>query len=135
MCDLLTTVAQVGFGKSDKPADRSLYTYERHVTWLQQLLFTHLKLENLTFIGQDWGGLLGLRLVAENPHAYRRFVVANTGLPTGYQALSDAFFRWRDFSQRVDVLPVGRCDPMLTPARAVCAVVCRNLNVSPWTQT
>jgi haloalkane dehalogenase len=56
---------------------------------------------------QDWGGLIGLRLVAEHSHRFRRVVVANTGLPIGYHAMPDAFVKWREFSQRVEELPVG----------------------------
>ncbi len=56
---------------------------------------------------QDWGGLVGLRLVAEHSDRFRRVVVANTGLPIGYHAMPDAFVKWREFSQRVEELPVG----------------------------
>src|SRR5437867_508586 len=72
-----------GFGRSDKPTPRSEYTYQRHVDWMREALFDHLDLRNLTFVGQDWGGLIGLRLVAENPERYARVVAANTFLPTG----------------------------------------------------
>jgi len=97
----------VGFGRSDKPAKRSDYTYAGHVEWLRQALFDRLGLRDLTLVCQDWGGLLGLRLVAEHPDRFRRVVAANTGLPTGDQKLDEAFMNWQRFSQSVPELPVG----------------------------
>ncbi len=72
----------VGFGRSDKAVERSDYTYARHVEWMRQALLDGLGLTDATLVGQDWGGLIGLRLVAENPDRFARIVVANTGLPT-----------------------------------------------------
>lgn len=97
----------VGFGKSDKPSERAVYSYARHVGWLTEALFAMLGLTNLTLVCQDWGGLLGLRLVAEQPERFARVVAANTGLPTGYHLPSEAFFRWRHFSQTVPEMPIG----------------------------
>jgi haloalkane dehalogenase len=98
----------VGFGRSDKPASRDDYTYARHVEWMRAALFDQLQLSDVTLVGQDWGGLIGLRLVAENPDRFRRVVAANTGLPTGDTDMGDAFMAWRKFSQEVPALPVGR---------------------------
>jgi haloalkane dehalogenase len=98
----------VGFGRSDKPTKRTDHTYARHVEWLRAALFDELALSGVTLVGQDWGGLLGLRLVAEHPDRFRRVVVANTGLPTGDQAMTDAFLAWQRFSQEVPELAVGR---------------------------
>lgn len=98
----------VGFGRSDKPASRTDYTYDRHVAWLGQLLFERLDLQNITLLCQDWGGLLGLRLVGEHPERFARVVAANTFLPTGERPLSDAFYLWRDYSQQVEDFAVGR---------------------------
>ena len=98
----------VGFGRSDKPADRRDYTYARHVEWMRSALFDGLDLDGLTLFGQDWGGLLGLRLVAENPDRFRRVVAANTGLPTGDTGMGEAFLAWQRFSQETPELPVGR---------------------------
>ncbi len=98
----------VGFGRSDKPADRSDYTYARHVEWLRVALFDVLALTDITVVGQDWGGLIGLRLVAEHDQRVRRVVAANTGLPTGDMDMGEAFLAWQRFSQEVPELPVGR---------------------------
>lgn len=98
----------VGFGRSDKPADRGDYTYARHVEWMRCALFDVLGLSGLTLVGQDWGGLIGLRLVAEHPDRFRRVVAANTGLPTGDTDMGEAFLAWQRFSQETPELPVGR---------------------------
>ncbi|MGH8980295.1 MAG: haloalkane dehalogenase [Acidimicrobiales bacterium] len=98
----------VGFGRSDKPASRHDHTYARHVEWMRAALFGELGLSNLTLVCQDWGGLIGLRLVAEHPDRFARVVVANTGLPTGDEPMSEAFFNWQRFSQEVPELPIGR---------------------------
>jgi haloalkane dehalogenase len=98
----------VGFGRSDKPAQRSDYTYQRHVDWLRSALFDELDLRGITLVCQDWGGLLGLRLVAEHPDRFSRVVAANTFLPTGDREPGEAFLAWQKFSQEVPELPVGR---------------------------
>jgi haloalkane dehalogenase len=98
----------VGFGRSDKPGARGDYTYARHVEWMRAALFGELELSELTLVGQDWGGLVGLRLVAEHPDRFRRVVAANTGLPTGDLDMGEAFLAWQKFSQEVPSLPVGR---------------------------
>jgi haloalkane dehalogenase len=97
----------IGFGRSDKPADRGDYTYQRHVDWVRSLLMDHLDLRGMTLVGQDWGGLIGLRLVAEHPDRFARVVAANTFLPTGDRDPGEAFANWRRFSQEVDEFPVG----------------------------
>ena len=98
----------VGFGRSDKPSERTDYTYARHVEWMRSALFDGIGLSGLTLVGQDWGSLIGLRLLAENPDRFNRAVAANTGLPTGDNPMGDAFEAWRRFSQEVPELPVGR---------------------------
>ena len=96
----------VGFGRSDKPADQSDYTYERHVRWMSDWLAAT-RLSGITLFCQDWGGLIGLRLVAAFPEKFARVVVANTGLPTG-EGFSEGFQRWLEFSQSAPVLPIGQ---------------------------
>ena len=73
----------VGFGRSDKPSEMTDYSYARHVAWMSELMFDRLDLQHATFFGQDWGGLVGLRLVAAAPERFDRVVIGNTGLPTG----------------------------------------------------
>lgn len=97
----------VGFGRSDKPASRHDHTYARHVEWWREALFDRLDLRDVTVFAQDWGGLIGLRLVAEHPDRFSRVVIANTGLNTGDRAPTDAFYAWREFSQTVPEFPVG----------------------------
>jgi haloalkane dehalogenase len=103
----VVAVDLVGFGRSDKPADRSDYTYLRHMDWTTSML-RGLDLSGLTLVGQDWGGLIGLRLAAENPDRFDRIVAANTFLPTGDIPLGEAFFKWQRFSQEVDEFDTGR---------------------------
>lgn len=97
----------VGFGRSDKPAAQGDYTYVRHVTWMRELVFDVLDLRHITFFGQDWGGLIGLRLVAADPARYDRLVLGNTGLPTGDGKLTDAFRTWQRFSRESPAFPIG----------------------------
>jgi haloalkane dehalogenase len=96
----------IGFGRSDKPADQADYTYERHVGWIRSFIET-VDLKNITLVCQDWGGLIGLRLVAEMGDRFARVVAANTFLPTGDQRPPEAFFAWQSFSQAVPEFPAG----------------------------
>lgn len=95
----------VGFGRSDKPTPRTEYTYKRHVEWMKAFL-NATGLPDITMFGQDWGGLIGLRLVAEHPDRFARVVASNTGLPTG-DGMSNAFKRWREASQTMPEMPIG----------------------------
>jgi haloalkane dehalogenase len=96
----------VGFGRSDKPSERSDYSYRKHVQWMTDWMAA-LQLHDVTLLGQDWGGLIGLRLVAENPQRFARFSLSNTGLPTGDHSVSEAFHRWRTFSQEDPDFDIG----------------------------
>ncbi len=96
----------IGFGRSDKPADRNDYTFQRHLDWMQAVIGC-LAIDNITLVCQDWGGLIGLRLLAANPRRFARVVAANTGLPTGDQKMPEAFLAWRKFSQEVPEFPIG----------------------------
>jgi haloalkane dehalogenase len=96
----------VGFGRSDKPGARTDYTYQRHVDWMTAWLEA-LDLQGVTLVGQDWGGLIGLRLLAERPGRFARGVAANTFLPTGDRHPGDAFLAWQKFSQETPKFKVG----------------------------
>jgi haloalkane dehalogenase len=98
----------VGFGRSDKPSRIADHSYARHVEWLRELTFDVLDLHGLTLVGQDWGGLLGLRLVAEHPARFAGVVAANTGLPTGDQPMTEIWWTFRRAVQRAPVLDIGR---------------------------
>jgi len=98
----------VGFGRSDKPEQEADHTYAGHVEWTRALLFDVLGLDAVTLFCQDWGGLIGLRLVAEHPQRFTRVCAANTGLPDGSRRLPDAWWRFYDFVRSTPVLPVGR---------------------------
>lgn len=95
-----------GFGRSDKPVNRSDYSYQFHVDSLTTLL-TELNLSKITLFCQDWGGLIGLRVAAENPDRFSRIVAANTFLPTGDRPAGEAFLRWREYSQTVPEFHAG----------------------------
>ena len=110
----------VGFGRSDKPARRTDYTYARHVAWMLAWL-RDLEVRRATLFCQDWGGLIGLRLVAAEPDRFERVVASNTFLPTGDEHVGRAFRLWRLASQWLPVFPTGRivasgCARPLDPA-------------------
>jgi len=94
----------IGFGRSDKPASMEVHTYQFHVDAMTALV-TALDLRDATFFGQDWGSLIGLRVVAENEERFARVVVANGGLPVGAAAGPDAlpegsaFVAWKRRNQ------------------------------------
>ena len=95
----------IGFGRSDKPAARTDYTYERHVAWMSDWL-TSVDLKGVILFCQDWGGLIGLRLVAAFPERFAAVAVGNTGLPTG-SGMTEGFKAWLEFSQNTPVMPIG----------------------------
>ncbi|WP_237572539.1 haloalkane dehalogenase [Mycolicibacterium lacusdiani] len=96
----------VGFGRSDKPTRREDYTYAAHVDWTWSAIET-IGLTDVTLVCQDWGGLIGLRLVGEHPERFARVVAANTMLPTGDHHPGEAFLAWQRFSQETPEFPVG----------------------------
>src|ERR1043165_1277482 len=106
----------VGFGRSDKPAEVGDHSFARHVEWIRGLAFDHLDLRGLTIVGQDWGGLIGLRLVAENPGRFARVVAANTGLPTGDVPMPDVWHRFREVVRTAPTLDVARLGAAGCPA-------------------
>ena len=96
----------IGFGKSDKLGSQSDYTYENHVRWMSSFI-NHLDLNNITFFGQDWGGLIGLRIVAQDPSKFSGMLLANTMLPIGKGA-SEGFEAWKKYSQTVEDFNSGK---------------------------
>ncbi len=111
----------VGFGRSDKPTRREDHSYARHVEWMRAVAFDELDLHNVTLVGQDWGGLIGLRLAAEHPERFARLVVANTGLPNGDQPMAEIWWRFREAIQttqnlRVSVFVQGACRQQMSEA-------------------
>lgn len=98
----------IGFGRSDKPVGQGEYSYQRHVGWLRELVVDTLELEEIVLFCQDWGGLLGLRLVAEHPDRFAGVVASNTMLPTGDHDPGEAFRAWRDFARSSEDFPVGQ---------------------------
>ncbi|MGR6916009.1 haloalkane dehalogenase [[Actinomadura] parvosata] len=98
----------IGFGRSDKPADLADHTYARHVEWTRALLLDALGLTGMTVVGQDWGGLIGLRVAAEHPERVARIVAANTGLPTGDIPMPEVWHRFRDAVLKAPVLDIAR---------------------------
>ncbi len=105
---------QVGCGRSDKPTQQSDYTYARHIQWMSQLVFDHLDLSSITMFCQDWGGLIGLRLLTAQPDRFDRVAVSNTGLPDGRGTPPDAFLQWQQFSQTTPDFAVGVIIQMAT---------------------
>lgn len=96
----------IGFGKSDKFDQQSAYTYAHHLQWLTTLI-TSLNLSNINLICQDWGGLLGLRIVAQQPDIFSSVIAANTMLPTGEHAPPKAFLDWQNYSQTTENFNIG----------------------------
>ncbi len=105
----------IGFGKSDKPTERSAYTYKAHLNWLGTFI-QQLDLNNITLFCQDWGGLLGLKILTEMPERFARVVTANTFLPTGDTPANDAFNQWKEFSQHSPKFNIGKVIDMATVA-------------------
>lgn len=97
----------IGFGKSDILPSQQDYTYQKHVDWMTAFI-KKLDLQNITLFCQDWGGLIGLRLAAENPERFSRIVAANTALPIGNIKMPEAFMNWREFSQNSPKFDIGR---------------------------
>jgi haloalkane dehalogenase len=98
----------VGFGRSDKPTDPADHSYARHVEWVRSLVFDVLDLRGLTLVGQDWGGLIGLRLAAEHPDRFARIVAANTGLPTGDADMPEVWWHFRRAVESAEHLDISR---------------------------
>jgi haloalkane dehalogenase len=97
----------IGFGRSDKPSEREAYSYLKHVEWIKAWIRS-LDLQEICLVAQDWGGLIGMRILAEMPERFSRYSLSNTGLPTGDQMLPEAFHEWRTFSQEDTEFDTGQ---------------------------
>ena len=95
----------IGFGKSDKPTSKSEFTYQGHIAWMREW-FEAMGLNNVVLVCQDWGSLIGLRLVAAMPERFAAVVLSNGGLPAG-QEPPPAFAKWRAFAKLSPIFPIG----------------------------
>jgi len=100
-------VDMVGFGRSDKPAAIADHSYARHVAWTTEVV-AQVECRDVVLLGQDWGGLIGLRLVAAEPERYAGVVASNTGLPTGDHDMPAVWWQFRKAVEKAQVLDVGR---------------------------
>ncbi|MFC5141144.1 haloalkane dehalogenase [Actinomycetospora rhizophila] len=100
-------IDMVGFGRSDKPTRIADHSYARHVAWITGAVDA-LGLRDAVLLGQDWGGLIGLRLVAAEPQRWAGVVAANTGLPTGDVDMPAVWWQFRKAVEKAEVLDVGR---------------------------
>lgn len=105
----------IGFGRSDKPTDRAAYTYNGHVAWMKSFIAA-IDLPQATLFAQDWGGLIGLRIVAEDPDRFDRVAIGNTGLPVG-ESLGEGFDFWLAASQNMEFMDCGALLQRATAAR------------------
>lgn len=97
----------IGFGRSDKPAKKSDYSYAGHVAWMKAFIEA-LDLMQITLFCHDWGSLIGLRVAAENERRFARIALGNGALPTGDQEMPRAFLIWRAFALYSPWFPIGR---------------------------
>lgn len=88
----------IGFGRSDKPAAANAYSFKSHVRWMRKFIEA-LDLKRITLVCQDWGGMIGLRVLSEIPGRFKALVAMNTGIAPGVKS-HQAFDSWRFFSQR-----------------------------------
>ncbi|WP_232663899.1 haloalkane dehalogenase [Pseudonocardia sp. TRM90224] len=98
----------IGFGRSDKPAAPADHSYARHVEWVRALAFDVLDLRAVTLVGQDWGGLIGLRLAAEHLDRFAGLIASNTGLPTGDRDMPEVWWKFRRAVEKAPELDVAR---------------------------
>ena len=97
----------IGFGKSDKLVHKQDYSYQKHVNWISTFI-TKLNLNNMILFCQDWGGLIGLRIITEMDTRFDMVVASNTTLPTGDFPMPESFIQWRDFSQHSPKFNIGK---------------------------
>ena len=111
-----------GFGRSDKPVEEEIYTFDFHRNMLVSFI-EHLELRNITLVCQDWGGILGLTLPMEMPGRFSRLLIMNTTLGTGDVQLSKGFLEWRAWVRKNPDMSAGRLLKLTCPhlSEAECA--------------
>ena len=111
----------IGMGRSDKPVDDAVYSFDVHRDALLALI-DQLDLRNITLVCQDWGGLLGLTLPMDRPDRFARLIVMNTALATGEGIPTEGFKMWQAFNRSQPDLDVAalmkQATPILTDAEA-----------------
>jgi haloalkane dehalogenase len=95
----------IGFGKSDKPREAKLHTYQSHVDWITEFIKI-LNLKEITLFCHDWGSLIGLRIAASHPDLFTRIIVSNGMLPTGEYKINPGFRLWKYFARYSPFIPV-----------------------------
>ena len=103
----------IGFGKSDKFTNREDYTYQKHMDWIMTFI-QKLDLKNIILFCQDWGGLLGLRIITEMDNRFSMVIASNTTLPTGSIPMPESFLQWREYSQHSPQFNIGKVIDMGT---------------------
>ena len=103
----------IGFGKSDKPVNKQDYSYQKHIDWISALI-KKLNLKNIILFCQDWGGLIGLRIVTEMRDRFDMVIASNTTLPTGKTPMPEPFMQWRAYSQHSPGFNIGKVIDMGT---------------------
>ncbi len=112
----------IGFGKSDKPVEKSDYSYAGHVAWMKSFIEV-LELQEITLFCQDWGSLIGLRVAAENEQRFARIALGNGGMPTGDQEMPKAFKAWQKFARFSPWFPIGKLIQKATTTELSDAIV------------
>jgi haloalkane dehalogenase len=97
----------IGFGKSDKFLERKDYSYQKHIDWLTSFI-QKLDLKEIILFCQDWGGLIGLRLITEMENRFSMVIASNTTLPTGNISMPESFLKWREYSQYSPGFDIGK---------------------------
>tara|TARA_R110000868_G_C10909316_1_gene764855 strand:- start:198 stop:1103 length:906 start_codon:yes stop_codon:yes gene_type:complete len=103
----------IGFGKSDKLVNQKDYTYQNHIDWISTFI-QKLDLKNMTLFCQDWGGLIGLRIITEMENRFSMVIASNTTLPTGKTSIPESFLKWREYSQHSPKFNIGKVIDMGT---------------------
>ena len=103
----------IGFGKSDKLVNQQEYSYQKHVDWISTFI-RKLNLKNIILFCQDWGGLIGLRIITEMNNRFDMVVASNTTLPTGKIPMPESFLQWREYSQHSSGFNIGKVIDMGT---------------------